>query len=86
MTLFSGHKKLADSDEANQDDLEAAGDYYENLLNESLPNKQAERIAFEEFGINLNAGQINRIMEQYACTQLSIDDCVRSLLQRSGLI
>jgi len=38
---------LNEADEVSEEDLDAVVDYYESLLNNILPQKQAERIAFE---------------------------------------
>ena len=73
-------------DEISDDDLEAASDYYERLLNDTLPQKQAEKIALEQYGVVLDANELNRILEQYACTPFSIEDCVAKGLRMAGLI
>ncbi|NOS75355.1 MAG: hypothetical protein HOP36_12640 [Methyloglobulus sp.] len=77
---------MNEADEVLDEDLDAAVDYYESLLNNTLPQKQAERIALEQFGVVLEDKLIDRIMEQYACTMLSIEDCVRAQLQKRQLI
>lgn len=77
---------LNEADEVLDEDLQASADYYDNLLNDTLPQKQAERIALEQFGVVLEDKLIDRIMEQYACTMLSIEDCVRAQLQKRQLI
>jgi len=77
---------LEEVDQISDDDLEAASDYYERLLNDTLPQKQAEKIALEQYGVVLDANVLNRILEQYACTPLSIEDCVRAQLQKRQLI
>ncbi|MDP3331849.1 MAG: hypothetical protein Q8S55_07630 [Methylococcaceae bacterium] len=77
---------LNEADEVLDEDLDAAVDYYESLLNNTLPQKQAERIALEQFGVVLDDRLLNRILEQYACTMLSIEDSVRAQLQKRQLI
>jgi hypothetical protein len=77
---------LNEADEVSAEDLDAAADYYDGILNNTLPQKQAERIALEQFGVVLEDKLIDRIMEQYACTMLSIEDCVRAQLQKHQLI
>lgn len=77
---------LNEADEVSAEDLDAAADYYDGILNNTLSQKQAERIAFEQFGVVLDDRLLNRILEQYACTMLSIEDCVRAQLQKRQLI
>lgn len=77
---------LNEADEVSAEDLDAAADYYDGILNNTLPQKQAERIALEQFGVVLEDKLLDRIMEQYACTILSIEDCVRAQLQKRQLI
>lgn len=77
---------LNEADEVLDEDLDAAVDYYEGILNNTLPQKQAGRIALEQFGVVLEDKLLDRIMEQYACTILSIEDCVRAQLQKRQLI
>ena len=77
---------LNEADEFLDEDLQASADYYDNLLNDTLPQKQAEQIALEQFGVVLEDNVLNRIMEQYACTILSLEDCVASRLRMAGLL
>ena len=69
-------------DEISDEDLEAVADYHARLLNDTLPHKQAERIAAEQFGVVLPDNVLNRIMEMYACTTASIDECVIACLKK----
>ena len=73
-------------DQISDDDLEAASDYYERLLNNTLPQHQAKQIALEQFGVTLDDIVLNSILGQYACTPLSIEDCVAKGLRMAGLI
>jgi hypothetical protein len=77
---------LNEADEVLDEDLQAAADYYDNLLNDTLPQNQAKKIALAQFGVVLDDNVLNRILEQYACTPLSIEDCVAKRLRMSGLI
>ena len=77
---------LTVADEVSAEDLESAADYYDALLNDMLPQKQAEKIAFEQYGVVLDANVLNRILEQYARTPLSIEECVAKRLRLAGLI
>lgn len=77
---------LTEAVEVSAEDIESAADYYEALLNDMLPQKQAEKIAFDQYGVVLDANVLNRILEQYACTPLSIEDCVHAQLQKRRLI
>lgn len=77
---------LNEADEFLDEDLQASADYYDNLLNDTLPQKQAERIALEQFGVVLEDNLLNRIMEQYASSILSLEDCVASRLRLAGLL
>ena len=77
---------LNETDEVLDDDLQAVADYYDALLNDMLPQKQAEKIALEQYGVVLDANELNRILEQYACTPFSIEDCVAKGLRMAGLI
>ena len=77
---------LIEADEVSAEELESAADYYDAILNDILPQKQAEKIALEQYGVVLDANVLNRILEQYACTPLSIEDCVRTQLQKRQLI
>ena len=58
-------------DEISNEDLEATSDYYQRILDETLPHKQAERIASEQYGVVLDDNLLNRIMQQFACTDSS---------------
>lgn len=73
-------------DAISDDDLEAVVDYHERLLSETLPHKQAERIANEQFGVVLPDNVLNRIMEMYACTTSTMDECVLACLKKAGLL
>ncbi len=73
-------------DEISADDLEAVVDYHEKLLNGTLPHKQAERIADEQFGVVLPDNVLNRIMEMYACTAFNMEECVQACLKKAGLL
>jgi hypothetical protein len=73
-------------DEISNEDLEATADYYRRILNETLPHKQAERIASEHYDVVLDDNLLNRIMQQFACTDWSLEDCVRSGLEKAGLL
>jgi hypothetical protein len=77
---------LNEADEFLDEDIQASADYYDNLLNDTLPQKQAERIALEQFGVVLEDNLLNRIMEQYASSILSLEDCVASRLRLAGLL
>ena len=68
-------------DEISDEDLETAADYFRRILNETLPHKQAERIASEHYGVVLDDKLLNRIMQQYTCTDWSLAYCVRSGLE-----
>ena len=58
-------------DEISNEDLEATSGYYQRILDETLPHKQAERIASEQYGVVLDDNLLNRIMQQFACTDSS---------------
>jgi len=77
---------LNETDEVLDDDLQAVADYYDALLNDMLPQNQAKKIALAQFGVVLNDNVLNRILEHYACTPLSIEDCVNKCLRMAGLI
>ena len=77
---------LNETDEVLDDDLQAVADYYDALLNDMLPQNQAKKIALAQFGVVLNDNALNRILEHYACTLLSIEDCVAKCLHMAGLI
>ncbi len=68
------------------EDLESAAAYYDSLLNDTLPQHQAEQMALQQFGVVLDSNLLNRIMAQYACTLLSLEQCVAECLRRAGLI
>jgi len=73
-------------DEISDEDLEATAEYYQCILNETLPHKQAERIASEHYDVVLDDNLLNRIMQQFACTDSSLEDCVRAGLEKAGLL
>ena len=73
-------------DEISDEDLEATAKYYQCILNETLPHKQAERIASQQYGVVLGDNLLNRIMQQFACTDNSLEDCVRAGLEKAGLL
>ena len=77
---------LTEADEVSAEELESHADYYDALLNDILPQKQAEKIALEQYAVVLDANVLNRILEQYTCTPLSIEDCVAKCLRMAGLI
>ena len=77
---------LNETDEVLDEDLQASADYYDALLNDTLPQNQAKKIALAQFGVVLNDNVLNRILEHYACTPLSIEDCVAKCLHMAGLI
>jgi len=77
---------LSEVDEVDEDDAEAAANYYQGLLSGTLPQAQAEKIASEQFNVVLEDKLLNRIMGQYACTPLSIEECVQSQLNQHKLI
>ena len=77
---------LNEADEVLDEDLQAAADYYDKLLNDTLPQNQAKKIALAQFGVVLDDNALNRILEHYACTPLSIEDCVAKCLRMAGLI
>ena len=77
---------LTEADEVSAEELESAADYYDAILNDILPQKQAEKIALEQYGVVLDANVLKRILEQYTCTPLSIEDCVAKCLRMAGLI
>ena len=68
------------------EDLETTADYHRRILNETLPHKQAERIASEDYGVILEDPVLNRIMQQFASTDWSLEDCVRAGLEKAGLL
>ena len=78
--------QLNDVDEVNDEDLETTADYHRRILNETLPHKQAERIASEDYGVVLGDNVLNRIMQQFASTDWSLEDCVRAGLEKAGLL
>ena len=73
-------------DEISNEDLETTSDYYQRILDETLPHKQAERIASEQYGVVLDDNLLNRIMQQFACTDSSLEDCVKTGLEKAGLL
>jgi hypothetical protein len=73
-------------DEISDEDLEASADYYQRILNETLPHKQAERIASKQYGVILDNNLLNRIMQNYSCSDSSLEDCVRAGLGKTGLL
>ena len=73
-------------DEISDEDLEATAEYYQCILNETLPHMQAERIASEHYCEILGDNLLNRIMQQFACTDISLADCVRSGLEKAGFL
>lgn len=77
---------LCEVDEVDEDGVEAAADYYQGLLNGTLPQAQAEKIALEQFNVVLEDKLLNQIMGQFVCSSLSIEDCVRAQLERHKLI
>jgi len=68
------------------DDSEACSQYYQDILNETLPQYQATIIAHDKYGIELNNNLLNSIMSQYAWTPLQLDECVKNSLHKAGLL
>ncbi|NOU22667.1 MAG: hypothetical protein HOO93_12955 [Methyloglobulus sp.] len=64
------------------DDLEAASNYFQRLLNETLPHQQAGRIALEQFGVVLDGKMLNRILQAFACTCVSRDSTCMTICTR----
>ncbi|NOU20291.1 MAG: hypothetical protein HOO93_00625 [Methyloglobulus sp.] len=68
------------------DDLEAASDYFQRILDETLPHQQAGRIALEQFGVVLDGKVLNRILQAFTCSCVSMEQCVQNNLHKAGLI
>ncbi len=68
------------------DELEACSQYYQDILNETLPQYQATIIARDKYGIELNNNLLNSIMLQYAWTPLQLDEWVKNSLHKAGFL
>lgn len=75
-----------EDDDVLNDDLEAASNYFQRLLNETLPHQQAGRIALGQFGIVLDGTMLNRILQAFACSCVSMEQCAQDNLHKAGLI
>lgn len=73
-------------DEGSEEDVVATADYHKCLLSSTLPQVQAEKIALEQFNVVLEYALLNRIMQQYACTDLSIEECIGAQLRQHKLV
>jgi hypothetical protein len=73
-------------EEVDAEDLEAASDYYQHLLDETLPQHQAAKLALDHYGILLSDKTLNSILGQFACTKSSLHTCVEGGLRREGLL
>lgn len=73
-------------DATSMDDSEACSQYYQAILNETLPQYQATIIARDKYGIELNNNLLNSIMWEYAWTPQQLDECVENALYKAGLL
>jgi hypothetical protein len=78
---------LSEVDEIDSEDLEAASDFYERMVSGTRSDQQAIAIAQAQFGVPI-AGHVvlNRILERYACSLLTIEECVLTCLEQSGFM
>lgn len=74
-------------DEIDEEDLQAISDFYESMVSGTSPAQQAITIAQEQFGVSI-AGHVvlDRILERYACSLLTIEECVIACLEQSGFM
>jgi len=73
-------------DGVSAEDQEATSKYYQDLINETLPQHQAKKLAREHYGIELDDKTLNSILQRFACTSSSLPQCVEDSLYRAGLI
>ncbi len=71
-----------EDDDVLNDDLEATSDYFQRLLNETLPHQQAGPIALGQFGVVLDGKMLNRILQAFACSCVSMEQCVQEICTR----
>ena len=72
-------------DEIDDEDLEAASDFFDVLTKRQHPQQQAERIAKERYGIVLDDKTLSKIL-RLICPYSSIESCVSTGLRNAGLI
>lgn len=74
-------------DEIDEEDLDAASDFYRRMVSGTSPAQQAITIAQEKFGVPI-AGHVvlDRILERYACSLSTIEECVMTCLEQSGFM
>jgi hypothetical protein len=72
-------------DEIDEEGLEAAADFYSSMVSGNHPSQQAIAMAQEQFGVSI-AGHVvlDRILERYACSLLTIEECVIACFEQSG--
>lgn len=74
---------MTEVDEIQTEDLEAASDMYDDIVRKVTPTCNAIRIAKEQHGIEvLPPASLDRILGQFACTQLTIEECVTNEAKR----
>jgi hypothetical protein len=74
-------------DEIDEEDLQAISDFYESMVSDPSPEQQAIKIAQEQFGVSIDGHVVlNRILERYACSLLTIEECVIACLEQSGFM
>ena len=71
-------------DEISDEDLEATADYYQCILNETLPHKQAERIASEHYGVVLDDTFVQPYHAAICLYRLVIGGLRQIWLRKSG--
>ena len=77
---------MCEADEISDEDLEAASEFYQRILDESLPQQQAVKLAHDQYGIELTDKTLNSILQHYACTSSPLHACVEAGLRRAGLL
>ncbi|WAK04399.1 hypothetical protein [Methylobacter sp. YRD-M1] len=74
-------------DEIDEEELQAISDFYESMVSDPRPEQQAITIAQEQFGVSIDDHVLlNRILERYACSLLTIEECVIACLEQSGFM
>ena len=76
---------INEADTVLYEDLEAAADYYRKLVNGMSTDVKVTAIAREQFGDELDVINLNLILQHYACTDLTLEQCVENRLRRAGL-
>lgn len=75
-----------EADEISPEDLKAAADLFDNLATGKCAYQRAEAYAHDRHNVVLSNHQLDRAMQKYACTLLSLEDCVDQVIEEKNRV